>query len=145
MVPQENHTLSEYSDFIAYFLIFIMRHLCKPMDKFPVPLHPDTLAQFTFLEQSLQNFNIIDNILIKDIHQCIWSLLSCPSDKFLRNDKQDPFTRFLITYHLKDDYGTFAPSPQFPHNISRAQWCFRATACWEIIQLAETLEISRQE
>ncbi|KAG6876445.1 hypothetical protein C0992_012929, partial [Termitomyces sp. T32_za158] len=144
MMPQETNTLSEYSDFIAYFLVFIIRHVQKPMAKFSVPLHPETLALFMFLEQSLEDSNISDSSIINSIHKCIWGLLSCPSDNFLRNDTQDPFTRFLITYHLKDDYGTLAPPPQFPHNISRAQWCFRATACWEIISLAELTGSPRQ-
>ncbi|KAG6877227.1 hypothetical protein C0992_010569 [Termitomyces sp. T32_za158] len=145
MVPQEHHTLSEYSDFIAYFLVFILRHLAKPIAEFPVSLHPETLVKFTFLEQSLEDSLVTDSSIVHDIHACIWALLSCPSDKFLRNDKQDPFTRFLITYHLKDDYGTLASPPQFPHNLSRAQWCFRATACWEIIRLSEISGASRQE
>lgn len=144
MKPQETNTLSEYSDFIAYFLVFIFRHIQRPMAKFPISLHPDVLALYMFLEQSLEDSATSIESLIKDIHQCIWALLSCPSDNFLRNDTQDPFTRFLITYHLKDDYGTLASPPQFPHNISRAQWCFRATACWEIITIAEKTGATRQ-
>lgn len=144
MKPQENKTLQEYSDFVAYFLIFIIRNQKSPIKEFLIQLHSDTLSLFSDLEKNLENLSFCEDDLICQIHNCIWALLSQPSRDFLHDDRQDPFTRFLISYHLKDDAGTLASAPQFPHNIARAQWCFRATACWEIICLSNKTGSSRQ-
>jgi hypothetical protein len=36
-------------------------------------------------------------------------------------------------YHLTDNYGNTSRASQVPTTISQAQWCFRATAAYEIM------------
>jgi hypothetical protein len=137
MRSQEDHTINHNADFLAYFLIFLLRHAQAPMAQYSIHLHPDTLAALDLLRHQLSSSVASEPDVMKTLHSCTWSLLSLPSPAFLQNAKNDPFSRFLAVYHLQDDHGTPAPAVQFPHNIARAQWSFRATACWEIIQVSK--------
>ncbi|KAG5727877.1 hypothetical protein E4T56_gene14094 [Termitomyces sp. T112] len=136
--------VQQYYVQVARELLFILRNLKTPINKFMIHLHSDTLGLFTMLENSLEDPDYCNDSLLHQIHSCIWALLSQPSNKFLHDDREDPFTRFLISSHLKDDHGLLAPPPLFPHNIARAQWCFRATGCWEVIRLSNNSGSSRQ-
>lgn len=84
-----------------------------------ISLHPTTLCLFTELEEMLA-LSTDESAIINQIHSSIWSLLSQPSPKFLKKATRDPFTRFLLITHLKDDSGTLAPATTFTHDISRA-------------------------
>ncbi|KAG1720862.1 uncharacterized protein EDB91DRAFT_1088677 [Suillus paluster] len=137
--PQEDPTLERYANFMSRFIIFLIRHLCQPVDNFDVPLHPlhshylkELYAQ---LKSALNRSSVgADQHCIDLIHRTVFSLLSCVSDDFLKNEMKDLFTLFLVTYHLSDDYGNTNRAPQVPPTISQAQWCFRATAAYEIME-----------
>lgn len=109
-----------------------------------IPIHSATLALFTELEEMLAS-STDEHAIIEQIHASIWSLLSQPSFEFLKKATRDPFTRFLLITHLKDDLGTLAPASNFTHDISRAQWGFRATACKEIMRLADATNETAQK
>jgi hypothetical protein len=136
--PQEDPTLERYASFMARFIIFLIRHLCQPVDNFDVPLHPKQshcLRELydELLSASNNSSPHTDQHCVELIHRTVFSLLSCVSDEFLKNEMKDLFTLFLLTYHLTDDYGNTSRASQVPPTISQAQWCFRATAAYEIM------------
>ncbi|KAG1855080.1 hypothetical protein C8R48DRAFT_776481 [Suillus tomentosus] len=138
--PQEDPTLERYANFMSRFIIFLIRHLCQPVDNFDVPLHPQHshyLKELYALLKSASSDDFVDGHqrCIDLIHRTVFSLLSCVSDEFLKNEMKDLFTLFLLTYHLSDDHGNTNRASQVPPTISQAQWCFRATAAYEIMQM----------
>ncbi|KAF5366490.1 hypothetical protein D9615_010644 [Tricholomella constricta] len=138
--PQERSTVDKNADFIAYFLVFLLRHIISPMEKFTVSLHPTTVNHLVTLQDMLEAPDHSSADVIPCFHDCVWSILSLCSKEFEECETRDPFSPFLIAYHLVDDHGTYASVTQFPHNIARAQWGFRATACWEILCLKPSNE-----
>ncbi|GLB36937.1 hypothetical protein LshimejAT787_0312240 [Lyophyllum shimeji] len=137
MKPQELPTLEKYSDYIHAFLIFLLRHMKCAMPEYMIQLHPNSLALLDSLRQLLADTSTSDSILVEQVHDCVWSLLSQPSPQFLRSASQDIFSRFLLVDHLFDDNGVLVPAAQLPHDLARAQWGFRATACKEVLRLSE--------
>ncbi|KAG6864739.1 hypothetical protein C0991_007446 [Blastosporella zonata] len=121
-LPQEAKTVNEYAQFVARFLIFLIRHMQMPVARFEVSLHSDTLHHLTQLSERLGNPQ--------------------PSSEFAKDATKDPFSKYLLTYHLQDNEGTPAHASAYPHNISCAQWGFRATACWEILLALEETNVS---
>lgn len=143
--PQEDPTLERYANFMSRFIIFLIRHLCQPIDNFDVPLHPQHchyLKELHALLKSSSKHNSVDvdQRCVELIHHTVFSLLSCVSDEFLKNEMKDLFTLFLLTYHLSDDHGNTNRAHQVPPTISQAQWCFRATAAYEIMQMMSYYE-----
>jgi hypothetical protein len=136
--PQEDPTLERYASFMARFIIFLIRHLCQPVENFDVPLHPKLSHHLKELYQQLlsatnNSYPLTDECCVDLIHRTTFSLLSCVSNEFLKNEMKDLFTLFLLTYHLTDDYGNTSRASQVPPTISQAQWCFRATGAYEIM------------
>lgn len=135
--PQEDPTLEKYGNFLAKFIIFLIRNLSRPIENFDVPLHPQHTANLQTLDSQLRNSiskrsPAVDLIVINSVHEVIFSLLTHVSAEFLKNEMKDLFTLYLITYHLSDDFGNTNRVSQVPPTISEAQWCFRATAGAEI-------------
>jgi hypothetical protein len=138
--PQEAAMLEKYANFMARFIIFLIRHLKSPVDNFDVPLHPQHTKNLSQLSAHLQSAignpnpaSSIETTCMQLLHDAIFSLLSCTSDEFLKKEWKDLFTLFLITYHLSDNFGNTSRVSQVPPTISQAQWCFRATAAGEIM------------
>lgn len=143
--PQEDPTLERYANFMSRFIIFLIRHLCQPVDNFDVPLHPQHSYYLKELYALLKSASSDDSVDVHQrcvglIHRTVFSLLSCVSDEFLKNETKDLFTLFLLTYHLSDDHGNTNRASQVPPTISQAQWCFRATAAYEIMQMMPSHE-----
>jgi hypothetical protein len=128
--PEQAETIDRYADFVTVFTLFLIRMQSQPVDNFPISLHPipsDNLARLCDL---LSNGH--DDDIAPAFHRFLFSLLSNPSDDFLSNQWHDPFLRFLIAFHLRDDHGTFARVILITPNLSKAQWSFRATCAREI-------------
>ncbi|KAF8054097.1 hypothetical protein FPV67DRAFT_1683436 [Lyophyllum atratum] len=109
------------------------RPFMKPQQTSTLDKYADYISQFELLQGSKSQ----DAVIVQELHRSIWSLLSQPSPQFLQCATHDPFTRFLLVDHLFDDNGALKPAVQFPHNIARAQWGFRATACWEVMRISK--------
>ncbi|KAF8065974.1 hypothetical protein FPV67DRAFT_1450196 [Lyophyllum atratum] len=125
--PQEGNTVIHYADYVSNFLAFLVRHILDSMTTFRVPLHPTVTDNLTSLHQLLADKTTPDADIVKGIHLCVWSIASIPSKELMQRECDDPFTRFLIANHLKDEYGTMKSLREFPHNINRMQWGFLHT------------------
>ncbi|KAG1807350.1 uncharacterized protein BJ212DRAFT_1485744 [Suillus subaureus] len=130
-------TLEKYGAFLAKFIIFLIRHLYRPIENFDIPLHlqhsTDLTTLHAHLRTTISKFSpAIDLLSINLVHKVIFSLLTHVSSEFLKNEMKDLFTLFLITYHLSDNFGNTNCVCQVPPTISKAQWCFRAMAGMEI-------------
>ncbi|KAJ3972151.1 hypothetical protein EV361DRAFT_985941, partial [Lentinula raphanica] len=132
--PQELGTIDKDSDYVARFIAFLVSHHHKPIDKFPVPLHPELAAQLEELVNQLQEKERSTQSFKDIIHQTVWLIISRPSQQFLENDLLCPFTRFLIASNLRDEGGFSKPNAITP-NIAKAQWAFRATALEQILRI----------
>jgi hypothetical protein len=128
--PEQAQTVTHNADFMTEFVVFLFRTQASPIDKFPVILHPIPKENLLKLHQVLTHGT--DNTAVAVFHQLLFSLLSNPSQEFLSNQWQEPFLRFLVVRHLTDDQGTFCRVVLIPPNLTRAQWCFRATCAQEI-------------
>jgi hypothetical protein len=137
--PQQDSTLERYSDCMARFLIFLMRHFHSPVDGFHVPFHSQHITSINALYLTLVDRS--DDSCIQDcintLHTFIFSLLSFTSDQFLQYEWKDLLTLFLVVYHLTDDYGNTSHASQVPPTISAIQWCFRATGAQETKRLMQ--------
>jgi hypothetical protein len=107
--PQEDPTLERYASFIACFIMFLIRHLCQPVDNFDVPLHPKHSHSLKELYNQLlsatnSSSSLFDERCVDLIHRTVFSLLSCVSEEFLKNEIKDLFTLFLLPYHLTSYY-----------------------------------------
>ena len=129
--PQEDATIFRYSDFMARFVMFLLRNWSNPVEKFDVPLHPQHATNLSALHSSLlsltedQDSSKLEEC-INNYHSLVFSLLSHVSPQFLREEWKDLFTLFLVAYHLTDNHGNTSRISQVPPTISAAQWCFRA-------------------
>ncbi|KAF8056315.1 hypothetical protein FPV67DRAFT_1678289 [Lyophyllum atratum] len=132
--PQEGTTIIHYADYVSNFLAFLVRHVLHSMTTFQVPLHPNVTENLVVLHQLLADESSPDADIHKAIHRSVWSIVSLPSQELMLRERDDPFTRFLLANHLKDDYGTIKSLREFPHNINRFQWGIRASACCEILR-----------
>jgi hypothetical protein len=131
--PQERETIERYSDFTSLFLVFLLRHLQNPIPRFRVPLHPQTEQLLLRLLASLKDINTPALSCLVLIHRTLFSLLSLVSEDFTRDESRDLSTLFLVVFHLIDDMGNLTKSSSVPPNISKLQWCFRATGAAETI------------
>ncbi|KIK52458.1 hypothetical protein GYMLUDRAFT_965934 [Collybiopsis luxurians FD-317 M1] len=66
------------------------------------------------------------------LHEVVWSFLSDVTREFKAEPNMCPLSRFIIAFAITDDKGTFLPIRQIPVHYTKIQWCFRASACWEI-------------
>lgn len=127
-------TVDRDAQYLSQFLYFLMLHQLAPLESYPVILHPVVRSQLLDLSAELDLNSMTRAEFKQIIHRIIWTILSNPSDEFLRDDTKCPFTRFLIANHLQDG-GAFARAAQITPRISLAQWCFRATAAQEVINI----------
>jgi hypothetical protein len=128
--PEQPETIDRDADFVTIFTLFLLRTRANPIHDFPVFLHPIPTDNLSKLYDLLSDSE--DDGIAKAFHRFLFSLLSNPSQQFLADQWQDPFLRFLIAYHLRDDHGTFAQANLITPNLSKAQWAFRATCAREI-------------
>ncbi|KAK7434938.1 hypothetical protein VKT23_009679 [Stygiomarasmius scandens] len=131
--PQELGTVNRDADMVSTFVIFLHRNVACPVEKFDIILHPVTAAALNTLYDRMSDKNSAESELVDLFHGVVWSYLSNPAVEFLQDELMDPFTRFLIAFHLKDDFGNFSVVKLIPPSIARAQWAFRATSAWEVI------------
>ncbi|KAJ3711280.1 hypothetical protein C8R42DRAFT_728632, partial [Lentinula raphanica] len=76
--PQELGTIDKDSDYVARFIAFLVSHHHKPIDKFPVPLHPELGAQLEELVNQLQEKERSTESFKDLIHQTVWLIISRP-------------------------------------------------------------------
>jgi hypothetical protein len=129
--PQLSETIDKDADCVTTFTSFLIRTHQTPIDNFGLVLHPTTTEALRRLVGSLDD-KAEDRCVISLFHEFFMSLISNPSPEFLADEWQDPLLRFLIVFHLQDDYGSFARAPIIPPNISKLQWAIRATCAFEI-------------
>ncbi|KAF5331459.1 hypothetical protein D9758_016336 [Tetrapyrgos nigripes] len=135
--PQELGTVLRDADFVSTFVIFLHRHAANPLANFPIVLHENPRTILARLYDTAADTTCTESEIESLFHSFIWSYLSHPDETFLRDDLMDPLTRFLLAYHIKDDYGQFADVKSIPPSISRAQWALRATGAWEVKQISK--------
>jgi hypothetical protein len=129
--PQETDTLLRYCDFTFLFLCFLIRHNRQPHEDFPIILHPQPKELVAQLYAALETRKTEPEVQ-RLIHEVLMAILRYPSQEALRNQWQDPLTRFLIAFHLVDDKGTFCHVGTIPPNLTKIQWCLRATGAHEV-------------
>ncbi|KAF5341299.1 hypothetical protein D9758_016658 [Tetrapyrgos nigripes] len=134
--PQELGTVTHDADFVSTFLVFLLRHTSKALDNFPIYLTDVTKSHIQRLHEQASTSNIddaSDDALITLFHRAIWTYVTSVDQAYHDDELNDPLTRFVVAYHIQDDYGAFALAKQLPPNLIKAQWCFRASGAWEII------------
>ncbi|KAJ4475991.1 hypothetical protein C8J55DRAFT_490271 [Lentinula edodes] len=131
--PQELKTVVEDAYRTAQFVAFLITINQFPVEFFPVTVHPSVEAQLKTLATELEDENCSISQLQDTFHECVWFILSRPSDEYIRDELMCPFTRFLIAVNLKDS-GAFVRASVIPPIIAQPQWCFRATALKEILK-----------
>ncbi|KAJ3858461.1 hypothetical protein EV359DRAFT_68999, partial [Lentinula novae-zelandiae] len=120
--PQDLKTIIEDSDRTSQFIAFLIVHIESPVERFPIPLHPEVTHHLLTLSNNLSNESTPDLELGNAIHQAVWLILSKPSNQF------------IIAAMLKES-GTFVRAKVITPVMAQAQWCFRATAAEEVIRL----------
>ncbi|KAJ3979088.1 hypothetical protein F5890DRAFT_1559208 [Lentinula detonsa] len=131
--PQELRTVIKDSDRTSQFIAFLIVNHKTPVDSFSIPLHPYVSAKLADLHTALENDGSSESTLKRLFHQVVWNILSRPSDEYINNELMCPFTRFLIATTLKVS-GCSVRADVIPPIIAEPQWCFRATACEEILK-----------
>ncbi|KAJ3780013.1 hypothetical protein GGU10DRAFT_381340, partial [Lentinula aff. detonsa] len=131
--PQELKTVIKDSDRTSQFIAFLIVNHKTPVDSFPITLHPYVSSKLVDLHKALENDGSAKSALKSSFHQAVWAVLSTPSDEYIRNELMCPFTRFLIAVTLKGS-GCSVRADVIPPIIAQPQWCFRATACEEILK-----------
>ncbi|KAF5343382.1 hypothetical protein D9758_015611 [Tetrapyrgos nigripes] len=134
--PQELGTVTRDADFVSTFLVFLLRHTSKALDNFPIYLTDVTKSHIQRLHEQASTSNVddaSDDALITLFHRAIWTYVTSVDQAYHDDELNDPLTRFVVAYHIQDDYGAFASAKQLPLNLIKAQWCFRASGAWEII------------
>jgi hypothetical protein len=134
--PQETTTVQRYSRFIALFIIFLLCHLHCPVPRFHIHFHSNHIDCLSSLRDALS----LETPCHKKIHLAVVSLLQYISVEATANDHRDLFTLFLLVYHLTDDSGNTTHISAVPPNISAAQWCFRATTTFQVLDNAKKYE-----
>lgn len=128
--PQDLKTIIEDSDRTSQFIAFLIVHIESPVERFPIPLHPEVTHHLLTLSNNLSNESTPALELGNAIHQAVWLILSKPSNQYIQNELMCPFTRFIIAATLKES-GTFVRAKVITPVMAQAQWCFRATAAEE--------------
>lgn len=118
------------------FLCFLIRTQRSPVPGFPVPLHVEVLTALESLLEALQSKD--EEVIGVSIHNAIWRSLSYPSREFQRDDRLCPYSRFLLTTCVRDEEGHFLSPVAITPTISQMQWCFRATACSQILRIQDS-------
>ncbi|KAJ3767163.1 hypothetical protein FB446DRAFT_822329 [Lentinula raphanica] len=132
--PQSDKTLARYSNTMSRFLLFLISSQKLPLHNYPIHCHPDLANALHTLSLQVQDPQLSDQSVAETLHLSIWTLLSKPSEQFLQDDKFCLFTRFLIALCIKPSGQFLEPYDITPH-ISEIQWCFRATACFQLLQI----------
>ncbi|KAJ3846669.1 hypothetical protein EV368DRAFT_88690 [Lentinula lateritia] len=132
--PQDVRTVLEDSDRTSQFIAFLIVHLKTPVERFPIPLHPEVKAHLESLSNDLADESTADSNLGNAIHNAVWLILSRPSEEYIENELMCPFTRFIISTTLKES-GTFVRAKVITPVMAQVQWCFRATAAEEIMRM----------
>lgn len=132
--PQEHGTISNDSNLLTDFMVFLIRTIQNPIHGFQVVVHPSTKDLLLKLYSTAQMRDTPSHILTNLLHDCVWSFLSNPTREFKQKQLMCPLTRFFIAWALVDNSGTFAPVHRIPPVFSKAQWCFRATGCEQIFR-----------
>ncbi|KZS99373.1 uncharacterized protein LAESUDRAFT_765617 [Laetiporus sulphureus 93-53] len=130
--PQERDTIIRYSDFMTRFVIFLLRHHQQPLPDLQVEFHPMHRESLDALVDVIGGSHSRSRWM-STIHRVILFILTCRSDGFLKAEWKDLFSIFLIAYHLRDDHGNMHATARITPNISKVQWCFRATAAQETL------------
>ncbi|KZT05673.1 uncharacterized protein LAESUDRAFT_759917 [Laetiporus sulphureus 93-53] len=133
--PQENDTIGTYSDFVARFIIFLMRHHFHPLVDVQLAFHPHHIDAIEHLHDTLCRKDSTDDECTEGIHQMIMSLLKFVSDGFLEDEWKELFTMFLVAFHLRDNQGNMCRAGRIPPNLSKMQWCMRASGAVETARL----------
>jgi hypothetical protein len=124
-------TLTRYSDFTFLFACFVIRNSQRPVPEFPVHLHHDVKIAVDALYKAVSD-GAPETLIHQSIHEFLMVYLRSPSPEALSNQWQDPLLRYLIVHHLVDNHGTFSHVGTIPPNLTKIQWCLRATAAHEI-------------
>jgi hypothetical protein len=117
----------------------VIRNSQQPVPNFPVHLHQDVKVAVDALYDAVRT-KAAEAIVHQSIHQFLMAYLRLSSAEALNNQWHDPLLRFLIVYHLVDNHGTFSHVGTIPPNLTKLQWCLRATAAHEIHQRKEEYE-----
>ncbi|KAJ3738649.1 hypothetical protein DFH05DRAFT_1531208 [Lentinula detonsa] len=131
--PQEIKTVIKDSDRTLQFIAFLIVNHKAPVDSFSIPLHPYVSAKLADLHTALENDSSPESAPKRSFHQAVWAILSRPSDEYIQNKLMCQFTCFLIATTLKVS-GCSVRADVIPPIIAEPQWCFRATACEEILK-----------
>lgn len=133
-------SITQDADEMTRFISFHIRSNNMPIDSYPVPVHPTIRTRLIDLAKDLSDLSSSNAKLIGDIHNVIWDFLQHPSDEFKKNDLFCPLSRYLVAVHIEMPYGRFSMPRYIPPTLSRLQWSFRATACFEIINVRDQYE-----
>lgn len=120
---------------MSYFVCFLLRHCTSPIRGFHVPLHDDLSDLLDRLLALISGEDIEKELILDAIHKTVWCILQKTSPEAKRNEKLDLFNLFLLASHIIDDEGHFSSVQRIPPDISKLQWCFRATAVEQVILL----------
>ena len=131
---QEKDMLKQYSNLMALFLVFLLRHIANPVEGFLVPFHESHLSHLLSLQVILDGSN--PSSIEEQIHLTIITLLENLSHDAILSDRKDLFTLFLLAYHLRDDARNTTRVSTIPPHISSIQWCLRVSAVREILDKA---------
>ncbi|KAK1216765.1 hypothetical protein PQX77_020604, partial [Marasmius sp. AFHP31] len=150
--PQEQGTVNRDADTISRFLCFLIQSGERPVDSFPIPIHPNTLGQLNNLRLRLEQLPDqlsedsleTDSDLFKLFHEVMWSIITEPSTEYRSNESMCPLLRFILAAHLLDDSGTFSSAAQITPTLGRVQWCLRATGAIQIWLMREECDDLQQ-
>jgi hypothetical protein len=114
------------------FFSFLIRVQKDPIAGFPVTLTSNQLKAVSTIVTALQR-SVVDAEMLPLIHELSFIMISEISPETLADQWRCPFLRFLIAFHLADTNGNFVPVRRIPPNISKSQWCIRATSAQHIL------------
>lgn len=130
---QERDSLNSYASYMGQFIIFLMRHRQSPVPG----------LQLTFHENHVMKLSRVQSLLASQqdcqaaLHELILSLLTQCSPEHLENDWKDQHTLFLTAYHMVDKFGNMTVPSKMTSHISAIQWCYRATAAYQVMLLRD--------